>query len=74
MLLAATLDGDRLLAVAAVLSAVAGLLTAWASLIRARAEVEQQCQTRVQQLRAESEAMAIELHQLRLAKTVRSDA
>lgn len=70
MTVARLLSQGQLLALAALLTAVAGVLSAWAGVLTARHKAEQKCEARVKELRAENEALAAELHQLRLGREI----
>lgn len=63
---------DMFLAMAAFLTAAAGFLSAWAALRRTRQTTkktaEEECLERVRAAYAETEAMAQELHQLRMKR------
>jgi len=59
---------DLVALIGAILGGITGILGAWAALTRARSEADHECHERITQLRAESEHMADELHELRMRR------
>jgi len=59
---------DLVAIIGAGLGGISGLVGAWAALTKARQEGTAECQQRIAQLRAESEHMADELHELRMKR------
>jgi len=59
---------DLVAIIGAGLGGISGLVGAWAALTKARQEGNADCQERITQLRAESEHMADELHELRMKR------
>jgi hypothetical protein len=60
-------DSPTLLGLAAVVSALGGLISTILALRKSRSEEHEECLERLKEARAESERLAKELHELRIA-------
>jgi hypothetical protein len=61
-------DQPTLLGLAAIISALGGLISTVLALRKSRTEEHEECLKRLKETRAESERLAKELHELRMAQ------
>jgi gas vesicle protein len=61
-------SSDWIIVLGSILAGIGGIVSAWAALVRARGEGDEECERKLKAARLESEQIADELHEARMAK------